>query len=98
RCLSDWSSDVCSSDLRTDPFAFGAMPSSKETGRSWAAARPSRRWLGGFTSPADYAGGVVSQVESISEDWKIHSNICEALFFLSQIGRASCRERVRFSV
>src|SRR5437870_2721540 len=48
-------------DTRTDPLAFGAMPSSKETGRSWAAARPSRRWLGGFTSPADYADAVVSQ-------------------------------------
>src|ERR1051325_8319650 len=33
---------------KTDPLAYGAIPISNETGRSWLAARPSLRLSGGF--------------------------------------------------
>ena len=59
-------------ETRTDPVAFGAIPSSNEIGRIWSGARPSIREDsgGGFKTSADYADAVVSQAESINADLK----------------------------
>src|SRR5258705_11679610 len=40
RCLSDWSSDVCSSDLSNEAFAAQAMGVNKELGMNPAKVNP----------------------------------------------------------
>src|SRR5205814_7415540 len=91
RCLSDWSSDVCSSDL--------TVPGQKEPGRALAAAHAfdieaAKARLaaanGGYEIVHESAGlelGVYVLVAPEADDQQPH-----------EIGRASCRERVKISV
>src|SRR5205814_5813581 len=90
RCLSDWSSDVCSSDLRT------AGPTVKvEIGcyDSWPGCPViwyDRKILMGF-----YFRGAPSP------EWpwvSVKAGSELAIILEDQIGRASCRERVEGSV
>src|SRR5262245_65616247 len=77
RCLSDWSSDVCSSDLRNDLAQF----------EKYAAIDPARsnRWqvIDGET--------VVGFVEDLRA--RSYKDATVARKIAAEIGRASCRER-----
>src|SRR5258705_7681078 len=83
RCLNDWSSDVCSSDLasacprRTDRRAVGMQTRWFRPGQSLIAL-------------VDYD----AFYRSLNEATIIGNVSLPAQFLLSEIGRASCRERV----
>src|SRR5205814_2831786 len=55
RCLSDWSSDVCSSDLRSEAFAFGiaATPGHAQQHPEQRLQRPARSHLRRPPGPMD---------------------------------------------
>src|SRR3546814_10427553 len=73
--ISDWSSDVCSSDLATGRWKLDA----------YVETRPGAALLTILHALAPSAKGVQPTIEELADqDW----------LTLSQIGRASCRERV----
>src|SRR5262245_64413605 len=78
RCLSDWSSDVCSSDLRrlADQAAIVYCLSRRETEdlASWLAAQGLKA--------AHYHAGMDANARRHTQE------------AFAEIGRASCRERV----
>src|SRR3546814_12784040 len=91
--ISDWSSDVCSSDLQTDP----------ETG----TADVVRRCTGGLICPAQaverlkhFVSRTAFDIEGLGRKhiaafWQDGLLRTPAdIFRLKEIGRASCRERV----
>src|SRR5947199_7551649 len=82
RCLSDWSSDVCSSDLY--------RLSSERVGDLWAAVRDvAVRHVAEVNQLADEYLGEREGVEHVSAE-----ELRERLARGDEIGRASCRERV----
>src|SRR5262245_64517130 len=84
RCLSDWSSDVCSSDLSSMTTPSGPMPT---TGPSLPTCSRSCRpmpWKPVSEAPTESVNSVFGKAAS-------HR-------FFTEIGRASCRERVMISV
>src|SRR5947199_7501776 len=78
RCLSDWSSDVCSSDLALAV----KLTMHVDRARSLAAA-------GGDASEIEYHNG---QVDLLVPLIKAYGS--DQSFQVCEIGRASCRERV----
>src|SRR5947199_2189705 len=84
RCLSDWSSDVCSSDLTRR-----AVPLKNSSGRSavytrvYTAERPELFFKGTARRVAGPEKPIVVRADS---SWDVPEP--------EQIGRASCRERV----
>src|SRR3546814_6022360 len=94
--ISDWSSDVCSSDLQWDHEALGIAsfgpldldPSSPRYGRIVHTPKPG--WNQAFL--ADLAGGKPFALDTDANG----AAIAEGLWggAQGQIGRASCRERV----
>src|SRR5205814_5501957 len=86
RCLSDWSSDVCSSDLLTKAGVLlgldGLTPPAKGARVSFGGGK-TKVTDGPFTEAKEVLGGYwMIQVKSRAEE----------------IGRASCRERVWIAV
>src|SRR5438874_8676928 len=82
RSLRDWSSDVCSSDLRPRPLV-------QETGR----AISSLIWAGLLLIVGVPAAGAWLAVKNP----KLAAEMARGLLAM-EIGRASCRERVEISV
>src|SRR5262245_26500924 len=81
RCLSDWSSDVCSSDLRDANAHFHRRRKELPCGRAYRSLdRESRR------TELDVITALGFEQNTIAE----HSRESRRM----QIGRASCRERV----
>src|SRR5205814_7227737 len=78
RCLSDWSSDVCSSDLDPDRRASGRRTTRVE---SFA---PSLADLDGLRRRNPQAAIKLAPATEVPGDWSD----------AAEIGRASCRERV----
>src|SRR5205814_3777983 len=96
RCLSDWSSDVCSSDL------VGMQP---YEGNAVLELNPSLIFpiieilLGGNGKPGTAANREITEIEQNVLDGLFH-NILQALSesWKDEIGRASCRERAELRV
>src|SRR3546814_17823513 len=91
--ISDWSSDVCSSDLPHDRKAA-------VLGFDHLGGVAGRRLKRGLEDPAGQ-GGVLDRlpvrsgsVAGDSLDGGESQIVCARGFFQGQIGRASCRERV----
>src|SRR5262245_65335940 len=80
RCLSDWSSDVCSSDLENGPQGRCLHPS-RLSARSSQAGAPDAETV---VSAPDPTSGPPASGGGAREG--------------SEIGRASCRERVKIWV
>src|SRR5438045_4732755 len=90
RCLSDWSSDVCSSDLRIvrllviESLVVSALGAIGGLAGAWGAIRLIERLL-------PILG--LDIVFDLAIDWRV------AAFSAGiEIGRASCRERVKSAV
>src|SRR3546814_4508419 len=97
--ISDWSSDVCSSDLRSDCRALGVVEPAfgADQDRRRAGARTHRLQRGlaaGFVGEEQGAvgGPVCEQRGERHRVAKLGHGGAPAL--LGEIGRASCRERV----
>src|SRR3546814_6300172 len=94
--ISDWSSDVCSSDLVADASLSYALPVSDRMtviptiGTSWANGKHMNRYFGIDASEAIASGLPFYRAES---GFKDVSGLITA-----KIGSASCRERVCQSV
>src|SRR5205814_6792940 len=94
RCLSDWSSDVCSSDLRTVEELQQALLDARDD----QAVRV--LILTGAGEKAFVAGADISELAlQTPVNGKEFSLFGQGVFHLletmgKQIGRASCRERV----
>src|SRR5205814_4055048 len=91
RCLSDWSSDVCSSDLhrRTAPVTRSREPRVKEVTEGASHEVDQRTYSdprSACVSPTGRALG--GRAEFLRARWRAK------LRRASKIGRASCRERV----
>src|SRR3546814_2788372 len=97
--ISDWSSDVCSSDLPSSTVSYVKIPCPNEINHSTLLGMPIvAKWL----EDGEWYHGRISsfRTESFEVEWhyepgclrstKPHLNL--------QIGRASCRERVCPSV
>src|SRR3546814_6335865 len=81
--ISDWSSDVCSSDLRFDFEGELAVVIGK-AGRRIPAARA-----------LEHVAGYTCMAENSVRDFQRHSaQVTPGKNFARKIGRASCRERV----
>src|SRR5205814_2607567 len=87
RCLSDWSSDVCSSDLsfndrhETDVRDFGGFNA--------------------FQSAVNHAVDATTTIfkhNYFTGPWVNEANLTYEHFKQEQIGRASCRERAEITV
>src|SRR5205814_2872728 len=94
RCLSDWSSDVCSSDLNAIQILAARKPAvvnpealvfATRDGRPFDRHNLSRRQLNSTCKKLGLVGA--------GWHWLRHANAT-----LLEIGRASCRERVYISV
>src|SRR3546814_19414964 len=97
--ISDWSSDVCSSDLRFEFFILS--DSNAENGEIERTAYLKMRR--GFSRPVHYRrralnvgrkpGNIAEWVERFggASDYML---VLDADSVMSEIGRASCRERV----
>src|SRR3546814_9484729 len=79
--ISDWSSDVCSSDLATEATGFKMTPQQLE-----AAITPKTKWLV-LNSPSNPTGAAYSRDE-------LKALAAVLMRHPQEIGRASCRERV----
>src|SRR3546814_1097249 len=79
--ISDWSSDVCSSDLREERGLFGDLYAL--SGRFVAAIR-----MKGLRLPEDLIGD-----DGLVAAWA-HTDLGRDVDWRREIGRASCRERV----
>src|SRR5205814_7065142 len=94
RCLSDWSSDVCSSDLGREETAHGGADSASTTGDH--RSMPVQHAHGGdpvtSTAPA-----CRSTLTSMDQDDLRQRLADERNRLESEIGRASCRERVEMT-
>src|SRR3546814_20209399 len=104
--ISDWSSDVCSSDL--DQLVY-ATPDRPKLGHS-AQVSDDGRWLlitssQGTDERFELAIADLSNparkpwplIKGLEHDWRLVGNVANKLYFLTnkgEIGRASCRERV----
>src|SRR5205814_2655059 len=84
RCLSDWSSDVCSSDL----------------GRNWVGDIGLRNLAGGVDAIDYGRPGFTMTGFTPNGEGGITQGATESIFSVSnaKIGRASCRERVEMAV
>src|SRR5262249_56634274 len=92
RVVSDWSSDVCSSDL-DEAHPFG---SSREIDLGYATVRATRITYVGELGwelyvPAEFAAGVYEDLTAAGAEFGLANAGYYAIE--SQIGRASCRER-----
>src|SRR5258705_5816748 len=83
RCLSDWSSDVCSSDLRLllRVFLFVLVVQVTRTTSTKRKTRSSNRWVASIFPPSNTIIRRSLEVAGFAQR-------------LVEIGRASCRERV----
>src|SRR5205814_5353405 len=93
RCLSDWSSDVCSSDLGDGNTAVGAFAlDSTTTGTANVGIGVSAL---AFNTTGFYntAVGYGTLFDNTTGAW----NTATGFEALSKIGRASCRERGEIS-
>src|SRR5205814_4640403 len=93
RCLSDWSSDVCSSDLSLSSF----LPSIFFSGYIFPReTMPKFFYVLTYFVPATYFIDITRGIILRGAGW-VHLWIdAVALFF--KIGRASCRERAQLWV
>src|SRR3546814_3121045 len=82
--ISDWSSDVCSSDLSSQPRLDPWRSASARPARRPAAAKAAARWVAMVVLPQPPLGLATRTV------------IMQLAFpgLVPAIGRASCRERV----
>src|SRR3546814_18884041 len=90
--ISDWSSDVCSSDLRLRPGLHRLEASSPRLARFSNVRRPCIRHLqkSDFSSNGQINGELMSDSEKDAAQAEQ-----EALEYVNaKIGRATCRERV----
>src|SRR5205814_8031128 len=92
RCLSDWSSDVCSSDLTSDGLKYtgpatGNCSVSPTTGLPCPSDRPMRV----CASTSDPDGNSCTWINC---GW-LSNTPNEYFGGCAKIGRASCRERVK---
>src|SRR3546814_8762822 len=84
--ISDWSSDVCSSDL----CSRAPRGRTGDRGASW---RP-HHWIeAAFATPVDHRSVAIER-DARRHDGGLHSLFADAIGGLVEIGRASCRERV----
>src|SRR5207249_7741376 len=89
RSKRDWSSDVCSSDLTRIPRVEGEFSYNQKSGKNNYMF-----WLGGlWQSTSDSASGGQS-ISSIGGTAGIKAGMSDLSIVVSEIGRASCRERV----
>src|SRR3546814_15038273 len=95
-CMSDWSSDVCSSDLQADITNLASV----EAMTSEAIARFGRIDIlvnnAGNAGPSDPNISPKPFWETSPEEWEpfIATNFNGVMNCCKEIGRASCRERV----
>src|SRR3546814_3415386 len=91
--ISDWSSDVCSSDLRIDPvllpfllalYMFGIGKEHREVLETYRIIARDAGWIGRIREAI--VGGLTAEaaVQRVRDDTRARM----------EIGRASCRERV----
>src|SRR3546814_20004418 len=103
--ISDWSSDVCSSDLANTPGVVDAMPIVRPSGRSRLAVLvkpvPAGSWPDHRNRPAamlfirDPEANAPSGAQELARRLLGLTRVETRLaMFLTEIGRASCRERV----
>src|SRR5205814_8009121 len=92
RCLSDWSSDVCSSDLVTGRYAIARF-NLEATGRpSHAGATLSS----GRSAIREMARQIIAIDGMTTEDCTFSVGIVHGGQWVNcEIGRASCRDRVQ---
>src|SRR5205814_4544855 len=97
RCLSDWSSDVCSSDLVLGPNGAGKTTAVRILA-TLTLADAGEASVAGFDirhHPAEVRAriGLTGQFAALDEVLTGREN----LEMIAQIGRASCREREKMS-
>src|SRR3546814_4948149 len=88
--ISDWSSDVCSSDLANPAGA-------RENGTAPPARPGSRRWQEDRQLAKRAAPGILKETAALRRRWKASPDprpLLNSASVLQEIGRASCRERV----
>src|SRR3546814_15132984 len=88
--ISDWSSDVCSSDLQGEPQFSGCLGLKLDFRRAIFTSQSCNHLLGRH-NPAD-------PTDALSASPYVPPRFDLQLFSRSEIGRASCRERVCLSV
>src|SRR3546814_17750981 len=99
--ISDWSSDVCSSDLVIDGVAANFQPPQRECSiaalkPAVAAARNDAAW-GGFDETASsglcFTSGTTGAPKGVTYTHRSSYLPTLRLLQADEIGRASCRER-----
>src|SRR5205814_7027777 len=93
-CLSDWSSDVCSSDLVHDRALVIGVSRKSFLGKLIGSQEISDRLIPGvaLTSLLRARGAEVFRVHDVREN--VYAlGVTEAVLQRARIGRASCRER-----
>src|SRR3546814_18904583 len=102
--ISDWSSDVCSSDLATHLSLFVGMA----PGADMLFLQTAADWLRARNLPFEMTALLPVPVNKLIDDWVLRAQdqqrritaltrtalADEAEILLQQIGRAACRERV----
>src|SRR3546814_2257777 len=82
--ISDWSSDVCSSDLFATYKGKGRSQTGKKIGRLGMLENKSRTEIGQL--------GEFGLIDHLTKNIRLHQKSTEK--GVGEIGRASCRERV----
>src|SRR3546814_18133297 len=94
--ISDWSSDVCSSDLHTDSLEFGLM---RARARVLSSEQPGEA-LDYFGREINAGHNTLDNIYGLAYAQLMQSQVIAAMQTLAplveryQIGRAACRERV----
>src|SRR3546814_19379646 len=94
--ISDWSSDVCSSDLRKENEAAYPVELLLEMKAAHEARILDLLDLGGSPTKGQLARSILPLLEESRQSWAQFGPTSE-LARSRQIGRASCRERVCLS-
>src|SRR5205814_5350580 len=87
RCLSDWSSDVCSSDLIRKPFQNEQITATVAAGIKRRRKEEERQTLRRAMSRAVDRGEMIGHSDVMQEVFRLVDQVAP------EIGRASCRER-----
>src|SRR5205814_3633774 len=94
RCLSDWSSDVCSSDLRVTSCGWALLAAGVAAGGLGLGAG---FWIGITRTAWDVTAIERDEGEALAAWWRERHRrqALERGEDPDEIGRASCRERVQ---